>query len=113
MTVEPGCYFIDYLLDQACASSSQSKYIDQTRLTALQLHGWGGVRLEDDVAVTSSGIDNFTTCPRLVEEVESVMSGGPWPPVVDKAPYLCRRWCQLSPCASFMEMVYVECSDEL
>lgn len=42
-------------------------------------------------------VDNLTTCPRLVSEVESVMAGGPWPPLVDEAPFLQRRWVTLAP----------------
>ena len=42
-------------------------------------------------------IDNLTTCPRLLSEVESVMAGGQWPPAIDAAPYLHRRWVTLAP----------------
>lgn len=41
-----------------------------------RFRGFGGVRLEDDVAVTADGIENFTVCPRTVEEVEAVMARG-------------------------------------
>lgn len=40
---------------------------------------------------------NLTTCPRTVKEVEAVLSGGQWPPAVDEAPYLFRRWGKLAP----------------
>jgi Xaa-Pro dipeptidase len=33
------------------------------------------------IVVTEEGCENLTTCPRTVNEVESVMSGGPWPPL--------------------------------
>jgi hypothetical protein len=35
---------------------------------------------QDDVLVTEDGIENFTICPRTVEDVERVMAGTPWPP---------------------------------
>jgi Xaa-Pro dipeptidase len=35
---------------------------------------FGGVRLEDVVLVTEDGVDNLTTCPRTVEEVENTFS---------------------------------------
>lgn len=38
------------------------------------------------MAVTDTGVINFTLCPRTVAEVEAVMSGGPWPPARDDAP---------------------------
>ena len=94
LTVEPGCYFIDYLLDAALADPTQAKFIDASRLESFR--GYGGVRLEDDVVVTESGAQNYTLCPRTVAEVESVVAGGPWPPLVDHAPELRRVWVKLS-----------------
>lgn len=41
-------------------------------------------------------VDNLTTCPRLISEVESVLAGGEWPPATDEAPYLQRRWANLA-----------------
>jgi Xaa-Pro dipeptidase len=95
LTVEPGCYFIPYLVDLALASDVLSKYLDRDVLN--EYRNFGGIRLEDVVSVSPEGSppDNLTTCPRLVEEVESVMSGGPWPPAVDAAPYLHRKWGEL------------------
>ena len=60
-----------------------------------RFYGFGGVRLEDVVAVTADGIENYTLCPRTIEEVESVMAGGVWPPTKDEAPWLFRRWGDL------------------
>jgi Xaa-Pro dipeptidase len=41
--------------------------------------------------VTDKGPINYTLCPRTVEEVESVMAGGKWPPLKDVAPELRRK----------------------
>lgn len=95
LTVEPGCYFIDYLLDEALADPLQQKYFNNAVLS--RFRGFGGVRLEDVVAVTTGAPFNLTTCPRTVEEVESVMAGGQWPPATDAAPELCRQWGKLAP----------------
>eukprot|EP01041_Mallomonas_annulata_P004171 gene4171-8290_t len=100
LTNEPGCYFIDYLLDLALSNDEQRPFINREVLSGYR--SFGGVRLEDVVLVTATGVDNLTTCPRTVEEVEWVMAGGTWPPVVDTAPYLQRRWCTLSPDRSKM-----------
>ena len=62
LTVEPGLYFIEYLLNTALANPKQSVYIDKNILS--QYRAFGGVRLEDDVVVTDTGIDNWTLCPR-------------------------------------------------
>jgi len=95
MTNEPGCYFIDALIDEALATPSQAKYLNKEVLD--RFRGFGGVRIEDVVAVTEEGADNFTTCPRTVTEIESVLSGGAWPPAFDEAPELKRRWFKLAP----------------
>ena len=90
LTVEPGCYFIDVLLDLALANPAQSKYMDAERIS--EFRGSGGVRLEDNVFVTDEGCENITICPRAVSEVLDVMSGKPWPPEKDVLPELRRNW---------------------
>jgi len=83
LTVEPGCYFIDHVLDAALANPQQAAFIVPEVLQ--RFRGFGGVRLEDDVLITATGMENFTVCPRTVAEVEAVMAGAPWPslPSVD------------------------------
>ncbi len=93
LTSEPGCYFIDALLDAALANPAQAVFIDNAVLA--RFRGFGGVRLEDVVAVTATGVENLTNCPRTVEEVEAVRQGGKWPPLVDAAPELRRSWTVL------------------
>jgi len=78
ITVEPGCYFIDHLLDQAMANEATAGFFVADAIN--RCRRFGGVRLEDDVLVTEDGIENFTICPRTVEDVERVMAGTPWPP---------------------------------
>ncbi len=88
--MEPGCYFIDHLLDDALSPSNiLSQYLNSVLVK--DYRGYGGVRLEDVVTVTGEGIVNFTLCPRTVSEVEHVMKGGKWPPLVDNAPELHRK----------------------
>ena len=48
--------------------------------TVMFLQGFGGVRVEDDVIVTASGVRSMTNVPRTVAEIEAVMAGAPWPP---------------------------------
>ena len=40
------------------------------------LRGFGGVRIEDDIIVTSSGAELLTDVPRTVEEIEEWMQNG-------------------------------------
>ena len=83
-------YFIDHTIDNALADERQAKFFVRERIA--QLRAFGGVRLEDVVAVTATGIANYTLAPRTVEEVESVMAGGAWPPKKDGAKWLQRQW---------------------
>ena len=57
LTIEPGIYFIDSLLDklraEPVAKAVNWKLIDQ-------LKKFGGIRIEDNVVVTSSGAENLT-----------------------------------------------------
>ena len=102
VTVEPGCYFIDHLLDEAMEEGHPLAPFLNKELIDREYRGYGGVRLEDVVAITAkkpcgsdsddanshkgySCVCNFTLCPRTVREVESVMDGGKWPPMVDEA----------------------------
>ncbi|GKY94908.1 hypothetical protein MPSEU_000455700 [Mayamaea pseudoterrestris] len=90
LTVEPGCYFINHLLDEALNDDSPlRRYLNADRVNSLR--GFGGVRLEDVVAVTNNGCVNYTLCPRTIAEVEAVMAGAKWPPTRDDAPELRRE----------------------
>ncbi len=57
VTVEPGIYFIDQLLDAARADARASR-INWPRVASLRK--FGGIRIEDDVAITTSGCENLT-----------------------------------------------------
>jgi len=74
LTVEPGLYMIDPLLDKAIADQKQRRFLNIDKLN--EFRGMGGVRLEDDVIVTADGIENMTKCPRTIEEVEACMASG-------------------------------------
>jgi Xaa-Pro dipeptidase len=57
VTMEPGIYFIDQLLDGARADARGSK-INWNRIE--QLHRFGGIRIEDNLVATSDGSENLT-----------------------------------------------------
>ncbi|KAJ8398549.1 hypothetical protein AAFF_G00420770 [Aldrovandia affinis] len=87
LTVEPGIYFINHLLDQALASPAQSCFINNDVLA--RFRGFGGVRIEDDIAVTANGMELLTCVPRTVAEIEAHMAEGSsksFSPVVSQKP---------------------------
>jgi len=57
VTVEPGVYFIDSLL-QKLRASADAMHIDWSLVDALRPSG--GIRIEDDVLVTATGHENLT-----------------------------------------------------
>ncbi|XP_017783851.1 PREDICTED: xaa-Pro dipeptidase [Nicrophorus vespilloides] len=73
LTIEPGCYFIKPLLDEALNDPKLSTFIVKDVLE--RFRGTGGVRIEDDVYITETGCVNMTKVPRTVQEIEDWMSG--------------------------------------
>lgn len=57
VTMEPGIYFIDSLLEEARGDHRGDK-IDWGRVDSLRR--FGGIRIEDDLAVTAGGCENLT-----------------------------------------------------
>ena len=57
LTVEPGLYIIDLLLEQLRGSPAE-KRVNWT--TVEQLAPFGGIRIEDNVRVLDDGVENFT-----------------------------------------------------
>jgi len=73
LTIEPGWYFIDFLVDQALANPELSRFLVVERLE--EYRGTGGVRIEDDVIVHETNTELISIVPRTVEEIESWMAG--------------------------------------
>ena len=57
VTMEPGLYFIDQLLEQARADHRGAK-INWARVE--HFRPFGGIRIEDNLAITANGCENLT-----------------------------------------------------
>ncbi|KAG1727777.1 Creatinase/aminopeptidase [Suillus paluster] len=69
VTVEPGIYFHEHLLKAV----EESEYVNHDLLK--EYREMGGVRIEDDVLITSDGCENLTKVRSDVEWLELVCSG--------------------------------------
>ncbi|XP_064640469.1 xaa-Pro dipeptidase-like [Lineus longissimus] len=74
ITIEPGCYFNDVVIDEALANPAKAKFLVAEEIN--KFRGMGGVRIEDCITVTETGAENFVDVPRTVEEIEQLMASG-------------------------------------
>ncbi|CAF1291995.1 unnamed protein product [Adineta ricciae] len=72
ITIEPGIYFNQSLLNNAYEDEKLKKFLNKNEIDKY-LH-IGGVRIEDDIAITSDGCELLTVVPRTCEEIEEWMS---------------------------------------
>ena len=56
-TIEPGLYFIDSLLEEL-RQSDNAKHVNWSKVDSFRKYG--GIRVEDDLAVTETGAENLT-----------------------------------------------------
>jgi len=73
ITVEPGIYFNQPLLDTAFANSAIEKYFVRSKIQPLLDQGFGGVRIEDVVVVWAEGPEVISSPPKTVFGIETQM----------------------------------------
>jgi Xaa-Pro dipeptidase len=72
ITVEPGIYFIPYLLNKAFEDPEIRAYLNEVEIQ--KYFDFGGIRIEDDILITLDGCINLSKdLPRTVEEIEEFM----------------------------------------
>jgi len=74
ITIEPGIYFIPFVLDRAFSDPNKSKYLNVDEIKT-NYYNFGGVRIEDDVYITGDKVINFQEgLPRTAEAIEDYMA---------------------------------------
>ena len=72
LTVEPGIYFIPQLIEKYKNENKFKGYVNYDKL--LPYYNFGGIRIEDNVVVTSDGVSILGNyIPKEIEEVEAFM----------------------------------------
>eukprot|EP01017_Pseudomicrothorax_dubius_P008035 TRINITY_DN12602_c0_g1_i1.p1 TRINITY_DN12602_c0_g1~~TRINITY_DN12602_c0_g1_i1.p1 ORF type:complete len:255 (+),score=77.32 TRINITY_DN12602_c0_g1_i1:60-767(+) len=71
LTVEPGLYFIDYLIKRNLEDPETARYLVKEKIE--EYKHVGGVRIEDVILVTKEGCELLSNVPRTVEEIEACM----------------------------------------
>jgi Xaa-Pro aminopeptidase len=75
VTIEPGFYVIDSLLDDPLRTGPLSDAIDRTQLDEIR-RSVSGIRIEDDVLITDDGHRVLTlSCPKKRADVEAAVRG--------------------------------------
>jgi Xaa-Pro dipeptidase len=71
LTIEPGIYFNESLLNNAYKNEELNKYLNKTEIDKYVYVG--GVRIEDNIVVTNDGCELLTVVPRTCDEIEEWM----------------------------------------
>lgn len=71
ITIEPGLYMIPALLEPAFSDPKYKSFLNENKLR--KLLGFGGIRIEDNLAITENGNENLTNVPKKRADIEALM----------------------------------------
>lgn len=72
ITIEPGIYFIDALLEPAFENEKLKPFLNEKEIRAHR--SIGGIRVEDNIIIGKNSNENMTTVPKSVEDIERFMA---------------------------------------
>lgn len=72
LTIEPGLYFIPALLKPAFEDPEKTPYLNVNKLRTML--DFGGIRIEDNIAVTDDDHEDLTHVPKERNEIETIMA---------------------------------------
>jgi Xaa-Pro dipeptidase len=74
ITVEPGIYFNKAFMMLGLNDTIAKNYMVEDKILSYLNNNFGGVRIEDTVLITSTGIENLATVPKSIPEIEEIMN---------------------------------------
>jgi Xaa-Pro dipeptidase len=73
LTIEPGIYFNRAFIEKGMNNPVQKQHLVTEKIAQFLDMNFGGIRIEDDVIVTDSGVEIISLVPKTIGDIESTM----------------------------------------